>query len=171
MCPQAVCRLDMISGRGQAQQTQARLRVDGRAAPVEECDGERSGGVQIAGIRRLAVPVHGLDIVAGNATASSIHSPQAVHDVRIAAVGQTLQYRQELFTLPGGAPHLHECLAAGHHGRDALMQIVDARNDPAVETNDDVAEADAGPIGRAAARSLEEQGAIGVLKAEGEGQR
>jgi len=47
----------------------------------------------------------------------------------------------------------------------------DVGNDPAVESNDNVAKADAGPIGRAAGYGLEEQSTIGVGQAERECQR
>ena len=112
---QAVHRLDVVLGGGRPQQAQTLLLVDPRAAPLEQRDGERRGGAHVAGVRGLAVPAHGLDLVAGGAGAGGIHPAQAIHDVRVAAVGKPAQHLQEIAVVGRNPPHLHLGLAARRH--------------------------------------------------------
>ena len=86
------------------------------------------------------------------ADAGRIHPAQAVHDVRVAALGQPAQHLQELAVVGRNPPRLDLGLAAGRHRRYALAQLVHVGNGPAVQADDDVAEADARLGGRTAGR-------------------
>ena len=168
---QAIHGLDLLFGGGSAQQAQALLLVDAGSVALDQGDGEGRHGAGIAGICGLAIPAHGLGLVAPRATAVGRHAPQSIHDVRVAAVGEAAQHLQEVAVVGRDPPHLDIRLAARRHRRHALAQIGDAGDDPAVQAHDDVAEADTRPGGRAAIHGMEQQRAVAAGEAERESQR
>ena len=140
---QAVHRLEMVLGGSRPQQAQAPLLVDARAAALEQRDGQCRCGAHIASVRSLPIPAHGLDLVSDAGDAGCMHPAQAVHDVRVAAVGQPAQHLQEVALIGRNPPHLELDLAARRHRRHALAQLIHVRNGPAVQADNDIAKADA----------------------------
>ena len=86
-------------------------------------------------------------------------------------LGQPAQHLQELAVVGRDPPRLYLGLGAGRHGRYALAQVVDVGDGPAVQADDDVAEAQSRLGGRTAGHGTEQEGAVGIGQAEREGQR
>ena len=113
---QTVHGVQVVLVGGELEQMHSLLRVLARAAALEECDGESRCGLHVAGGRTLAIPAHGLVLVAGHADTGRIHPAQAIHDVGVAALAQPAQGLQEIAVIAGDAPNVQHGLIAGCRG-------------------------------------------------------
>jgi hypothetical protein len=75
------------------------------AASLQQRDGKRRHGAQVACIRALPVPRRGHDIVAGHAVAGGVEPAQSIHDVGIVFIGQSAQRLQEIAVIGRDTPH------------------------------------------------------------------
>ena len=138
---EAVHRLVVVLVRGLPQQAQTLLLVLGDTAAFNHHHRKGRLCTRVAGGRALAVPGHGLRVVARHADAGCVHPPQTKHDVGISAIRQPAQRLQEIAAVGGDAPHFQLRVRARHHRLHPLAQLVHMRDGTAVESNDDIAEA------------------------------